>query len=257
MDVEMFSQDATQLIAKCQQGYVGVSAWWYIEELMGEHAKDYVFLPVLSGPDGTKNVTVRTGGGINGGQLSITSACQSPINLLKFFDKWYDGEIAMQLQYGPIGVYFTEQNEDGVWLSISDAEARERFGKGAGELKGQWEVYGPKLILSKYYLENFRMEDRAIERLTDLYDYWMPQVSDTSVYPVDCVFTSDELDTIDRYKADFESAVSEQEGLWLRDGGPTDAEWAAYIDRLNEKCGMSELLTVYQEAYQRYAAAQK
>lgn len=257
MDVEMFSQDATQLISKCQQGYVGVSTWWYIEELMGEHAEDYVFLPVLSGPDGTKNVTVRTGGGINGGQLSITSACQSPINLLKFFDKWYDGEIAMQLQYGPIGVYFTEQNEDGVWLSISDAEARERFGKGAGELKGQWEVYGPKLILSKYYLENFRMEDRAIERLTDLYDYWMPQVSDTSFYPVDCVFTSDELDTIDRYKADFESAVSEQEGLWLRDGSPTDAEWAAYIDRLNEKCGMSKLLTVYQEAYQRYAAAQQ
>ena len=110
MDIEMFSQSDTQLISKCQQGYVGVSTWWYIEELMGEHASDYVFLPVLSGPDGTKNVTIRTGGGTGSGQLSITSACQSPANLLKFYDQWYDGEAVMQLQYGPIGVFFTDQD---------------------------------------------------------------------------------------------------------------------------------------------------
>ena len=256
MDVEMFSQTDSQLISKCQQGYVGVSTWWYIEELMGEHSEDYVFLPILSGPDGTKNVTVRTGGGTNGGQLSITSACQSPINLLKFFDKWYDGETVMQLQYGPIGVYFNEQDENGVWLSITDAEAQERFGKGAGELKGQYEVYGPKLILSKYYLENFRMEDRAIERLNDLYNYWMPQVDCTNTYPIDCVFTSDELDIIDLNKANFESAVSEQEGLWIRDGNITDEAWQSYIDHLTNKCGMNDLLQVYTEAYARYTEAQ-
>jgi putative aldouronate transport system substrate-binding protein len=222
---------------------------------MGEHAEDYVFLPILSGPDGTKNVTVRTGGGINSGNLSITAACQSPINLLKFFDKWYDGETVMQLQYGPIGVYFTDQDENGVWNTISEEEAQEKYGKGAGELKGQYEVYGPKLILSNYYMENFHMEDRAIERLTDLYEYWMPQVEDTSVYPVDCVFTADELDTIDRYKSDFENTVSEQEGLWLKNGGPTDDEWQAYIEKLNKTCGMDELLTIYQDAYNRYAQA--
>ena len=32
MDVEMFSQDANQLLAKGAQGYLGVSTWWYIEE---------------------------------------------------------------------------------------------------------------------------------------------------------------------------------------------------------------------------------
>lgn len=64
MDTEMFSQSDSQLIAKCQQGYVGVSTWWYIEELMGEYADDYVFLPPLTGPKGTEyegtcNVTIR------------------------------------------------------------------------------------------------------------------------------------------------------------------------------------------------------
>ncbi len=253
MDVEMFSQDDTQLISKCSQGYVGVSTWWYIEELMGDYAKDYVFLPILDGPDGTHNVTLRTGGPINSGQLNITKACKSPANLLKFFDRWYDPEIVMQLHYGPIGTYFTEQNEDGVWLSITEGQAQEKFGKGTGELRGEQEVYGPKLILSDYYLSTFRMEDRAIERLTDLNEFWMPYVDSKVAYPVDCVFTGEELDDIDWYKANFESAVAEQEGLWLKNGGPTDKEWEKYIENLQKKCGMDKLLKVYQEAYDRYA----
>ena len=257
MDVEMFSQSDTQLMSKCQQGYVGVSTWWYIDELMGDYAKDYVFLPVLNCPSGTNNVTVRTGGGTSSGNLSITSKCESPVNLLKFFDQWYDGETVMQLQYGPIGVYFTGQDANGVWNSITEAEARAKFGKGAGELKSTYEVAGPKLILSSYYRDNFHMEDRAVERLTDLYDVWMPQVKNDTTYPVDCVFTSEELETIDRYRTDFENVVAEQEGLWIKDGGPTDAEWEAYKKKLVDSCGMDELLKVYQAAYDRYLAAKK
>ncbi len=254
MDIEMFSQDTNQLIAKCSQGFVGVATWWYIEEVMGEYAKDYVFLPILEGPDGTHHVTVRDGGAVNSGQLNITSACGNPTALLKFFDQWYTGEAVMQLQYGPIGTYFTEKDEKGMWLSITDAQSREKFGKSAGELKGTHEVYGPKLILSEYYNDVFYIEDRAIVRLQDLM-WWMDDAgATTTTYPIDCVFTEDEMEVIDRYKADFESAVSEQESLWLRDGGPTDEEWQAYIDRLNNSCGMQRLLDVYQAAYDRYAA---
>ncbi|MBR6027915.1 MAG: extracellular solute-binding protein [Clostridia bacterium] len=254
MDLEMFSQDTTQLMAKCQHGYVGVSTWWYIEELMGEYSSDYVFLPVLAGPDGTYNVTVRTGGGTNAGQCSITSKCADPAKLLAFYDQWYDGEIVMQLQYGPIGEWFTGQDEKGMWLSITEDECREKYGKSAGELKSQLEVAGPKLILSNYYNDYFYMEDRAIERLTDLYDKWMPYVADPSVYPVDCVFTQDELDEIDYLKSDFENAVAEQEALWLKNGAPTDAEWEAYKNTLN-RYGINTLLNIYQAAYDRYAAA--
>lgn len=251
IDQEVFSQDDTQYMAKCSQGRVGVATWWYIEELMGDHADDYVFLPVLDGPDGTHNVTVRDGGGINSGSLSITSACESPINLLKFYDQWYIPENTMQLQYGPIGTYFTGQDENGLWQSVTDEEAQAQFGKSAGELKSEMEVAGPKLILSDYYANVFEMEPRAQERLNDLYDYWMQYVDDTTTYPIDCVFTSDELDTIDRYRVDFENFVAEQEAAWLRDGGITDETWAAYKDNLNSY-GMDKLLEVYQAAYDRY-----
>ncbi|MDO4620313.1 MAG: extracellular solute-binding protein [Lachnospiraceae bacterium] len=255
MDQEMFSQSDTQLMAKCSQGYVGVSTWWYIEELMGQYASDYVFLPILDGPDGTHNVTVRTGGATNSGNLSITSACKSPANLLKFYDQWYSPENVMQLQYGPKDVFFKGQNENGVWVSISDEEAREKYGKSAGEVKSENEVAGPKLIMSEYYSTTFEMEPRAIERLTDLYNFWMPYVSDTTAYPLDVVYTADELDIIDEYKTDFENTVAEQEGLWLKEGAPTDEEWNSYVDTLIYSCGMEELQQVYQDAYDRYMEA--
>lgn len=98
------------------------------------------------------------------------------------------------------------------------------------------------------------MEDRAIVRLQDLANSWVePYVTSMATYPIDCVFTAEELEVIDRYRADFESAVSEQEALWLKEGGPSDEEWDAYCQMLTDSCGMEELLKVYQAAYDRYA----
>ncbi len=254
MDLEMFSQDTNQLIAKVTGGRVGVTTWWEIPEITGPHKDDYVYLPILTGPDGTSNVTLRTGGAINAGQLSITRECKDPAKLLAFYDLWYQGDVVMQLQYGPIGVYFTGQDEKGVWLSITDEEARAKFNKSAGELKAQSEVSGPKLILSSYYHDYFYMEDRAMDRLADTYDYFFQFVKDFSFYPQDCVFTEEELDDIDFYRADFERAVAEYEAKWIKEGGPTDAEWEAYKAFL-ERCGMSTLLEIYQTVYDRYVAA--
>jgi putative aldouronate transport system substrate-binding protein len=254
MDLEMFSQDTNQLIAKVSGGRVGVTTWWEIPEITGPHAADYVYLPILTGPDGTSNVTLRTGGATNSGQLSITAQCKDPAKLLAFYDLWYQGDIVMQLQYGPIGVWFTGQDEKGMWLSITDEESRAKFNKSSGELKSQNEVAGPKLILSEYYNEYFYMEDRAMDRLADTYDYFFQFVKDFSFYPQDCVFTETELDDIDFYRADFERAVAEYEAKWLKEGGPSDAEWEEYKSFLN-RCGMSDLLNIYQTVYDRYVAA--
>jgi len=254
MDLEMFSQDTNQLIAKVTGGRVGVTTWWEIPEITGPHKDDYVYLPILTGPDGTSNVTLRTGGATNAGQLSITKECKDPAKLLSFYDLWYQGDIVMQLQYGPIGVFFTEQDEKGMWLSITNEESQAKYGKSSGELKAANEVAGPKLILSQYYNEYFYMEDRAMERLADTYDYFFTFVKDFSFYPQDCVFTEDELDDLDFYRADFERAVAENEAKWLKEGGPSDEEWASYKAFL-ERCGMSTLLDIYQTVYDRYVAA--
>lgn len=258
IDVEVFSQEANQYLAKGAQGYLGVATWWEINEMMGEHAADYVYLPPLKGPDGKCTVYIKSAGSaVNSGQLSITKDCKSPANLLKFYDQWYTGENVMQLQYGPIGVYFNEEKDaQGLYVSITDEEARAKYNKSAGELKSTYEVAGPKLILSEYYTNVFHMEDRAMQRLEDLQNFWFKYVDDFTYYPVDCVFTKEELDDLDLYRPDFESHVREQEALWLRDGGPTDAEWEAYKQDLVDTYGMNQLLEVYQNAYARYSSAE-
>ncbi len=257
MDLEMFSQSTSQLIAKVSQGRVGVTTWWEIKEIAGDHTDDFVFLPPMFGPEGTdyaetRNLTIRSGPGVTSGNLNITSACGNPELLLKYFDQWYDPETVMQLQYGPIGIYFTEKDANGVWQVITDDEAKEKFGKSAGELKAQYEVYGPRLILAEYYNSIFYMEDRATQRLHDIEEQWMPYVESPVSYPNDVTFTNEELEVIARYKADFTSQVAEYEGTWLKNGGPTDAEWDAYLNMLRDNCGMDRLLAVYQDAYTRY-----
>ena len=257
MDLEMFSQSTSQLIAKVSQGRVGVTTWWEINEIAGEHADDFVFLPPMYGPEGTeyantRNLTIRSGPGVTSGNLNVTAACGNPELLLKYFDQWYDPETVMQLQYGPIGIYFTEKDANGVWQVITDEAAKEKFGKSAGELKGQYEVFGPRLILPEYYNSVFYMEDRATQRLHDIEEQWMPYVQSPVSYPNDVTFTPEELEVISRYKADFTSQVAEYEGTWLKNGGPTDEEWNAYLQMLEDNCGMSRLLAVYQDAYTRY-----
>ncbi len=259
MDLEMFSQSTSQLISKVSKGRVGVATWWYIEEIAGDYAKDFVFLPPLYGPVGTKyqntrNVNVRSSPGVTSGNLNITSACGNPELLLKYFDQWYDPEVVMQLQYGPIGIYFSEKDSNGVWQVITESDAKAKYGKSSGELKGQYEVYGPRLILPEYYNNVFYLEDRATVRLTDLEEFWMPYVSNRASYPNDVTFTTEELETISRYKADFVSQVAEYEGTWLKNGGPTDEEWNAYLKVLTDNCGMNRLLAVYQDAYDRYVS---
>ena len=80
----------------------------------------------------------------------------------------------------------------------------------------------------------------------------MPYVENPVAYPNDVTFTNEELETIKRYKPDFTSQVSQYEGTWLKNGGPTDEEWNAYLKMLEDSCGMSKLLDVYQQAYNRY-----
>ena len=257
MDLEMFSQSTSQLISKVSQGRVGLTTWWEIKEIAGDHTDDFVFLPPMYGPAGTeyantRNVNIRSGPGVTSGNLNVTSACGNPELLLKYFDQWYEPETVMQLQYGPIGIYFSEKDANGVWQVIDDAAAKEKYGKSAGELKGQYEVFGPRLILAEYYNNVFALEDRAVERLQQIEEYWMPYVQSPVYYPNDVTFTDEELEVIKRYKADFVSQVAEYEGTWLKNGGPTDAEWDAYLKMLEDNCGMSRLLDTYQSAYTRY-----
>ena len=91
-----------------------------------------------------------------------------------------------------------------------------------------------------------------MDRLNDLVNFWYTYCETLDLYPGNANFTNEELERIDRYKVDFERFVAEQEALWLKNGGPSDEEWAEYLDTLINTCGMNELLEIYQTDYDRF-----
>ena len=253
IDIEVFSQDASQYIAKGngEDARLGVFVWWEIPEVVGyDRAESYAYLPVLDGPDGTHNVCLNESGTTGHDKFSITSSCKNPELLLKWVDQMYDPLNSMQAIYGPIGVFFAEEpDENGVYVTREMGP-----GETEGEVKSKNELLGPTEQLSEDYGTYYYLEDRAQQRIDDIRDFWMQYVDSTEYYP-SVIYTEEETNTINDLMSDLKSMSDEKIAHWLRDGG-VDEEWDSYISAL-DSMGLQEVVDAWQAAYDRYAAAEE
>lgn len=74
IDIEIFSQDSSQYIAKGngEDPRLGVFVWWEIPEVVGEErAESYEYLPILEGPDGTYGVNLNEMGTTSHNSFSV------------------------------------------------------------------------------------------------------------------------------------------------------------------------------------------
>lgn len=253
IDIEVFSQDSSQYIAKGngEDARLGTFVWWEIPEVVGyDRAEDYAYLPVLDGPDGTHHVNLNETSTVSRDQFAVTSACKDPKTLLNWVDQMYDPMISMQCNYGPIGVFFDETpDEKGVYKTIELKE-----GETEGELKSKSELLGPTRQLTEDYGKYFYLEARAQQRLDDLRDFWFNYVDSTESYP-NVVYTEEEIDVINDRLSDLKSFTEERASHWLRDGG-IEAEWDQYLKDL-DSMGLQDVVGAWQSAYDRYAESIK
>lgn len=253
IDIEVFSQDASQYIAKGngEDARLGVFVWWEIPEVVGaDRAADYAYLPILDGPDGTHHVNLNEMGTTGHDKFSVTKACKNPALLLKWVDQRYDPIISMQCIYGPIGVFYTDEPDENGCYSMRELKE----GETAGELKSKSEWTGPSEQLADDYGTYYYLEDRAQERLDDLRDFWFQYVDDTEYFP-SVVYTEEEIETINDRMSDLKSMTEEKAAHWLKEGN-IEAEWDQYVSDL-DSMGLQDILGVWQSAYDRYAAALK
>ena len=62
-----------------------------IPEVVGaQRAEDYVYLPILDGPDGTHHVNLNEMGTTGHDKFSVTKSCKNPALLLKWIDQVYE-----------------------------------------------------------------------------------------------------------------------------------------------------------------------
>ncbi len=251
IDIEVFSQDSSQYIAKGngEDARLGVFVWWEIPEVVGqERAGDYEYLPVLNGPDGTHHVNLNEMGTIGRDKFSVTKACKNPALLLKWIDQVYDPINSMQAIYGPIGVYWTDEPDENGCYSIREL----KDGETAGELKSKNELTGPSAQLAEDYGTYYYMEERAQQRLNDLNDFWFQYVDSTEYYPT-VVYTEEEIEVINDKISDIKSMTEEKVAHWLRDGG-IETEWDQYLTDL-DNMGLQDVIGAWQAAYDRYISA--
>ena len=251
IDIEIFSQDSSQYIAKGngEDPRLGVFVWWEIPEVVGEErAESYEYLPILEGPDGTYGVNLNEMGTTSHNSFSVTNACENPELLLKWVDQMYDPINSMQAIYGPIGVYWDEEPDENGCYSMRELKE----GETAGELKSKSELLGPTEQLTEDYGTYYYLEDRAQERLNDLETFWFNYVDSTEYYP-SVTYTADEIEVINDKLSDIKALTEEKVSHWLRDGG-IEEEWDQYLQDL-DNMGLQEVVGAWQAAYDRYQEA--
>jgi len=243
IDIEVFSQDDSQYIAKGSRddARLGVFSWWEVAEVVGDNADQYEYLTFLSDADGNLGVNLNEQPTTKHEQFAITSTCENPELLMKWIDQLYEPILSMQAIYGPIGEYFeSEPDENGMYVETAEA---------GGDLKAKTELKAPFRQLSSDFGTYYNMEVRAQERIDDLQNIWFEKVENLEVYP-SVVYSLEEIDTVNEHISDLNAYVTETSANWIIYGGAQE-EWDQYLKTL-ESNGMNEVVAAWQSAYDRY-----
>ncbi len=250
IDAEAFEHDWNAYIAKGKEQRYGLYFTWDKMNASGDN-ESYQPLPVLEGPTGIKHVTRTNGFGFSRDRFVITSANKN----LELTAKWVDQ------MYAPI------QSVQNNWGTYGDEELQNIFeldeenqmlkhlpldGTAPGELRQKTEAGGPLAILDEYYGTVTTMPDDAKWRLDILHDNYLEFVNNENNYPR--VFLSlEDADRIAQIDADLFPFVNRKRAEWITNG-KIDEEWDSYVEEL-ERLGLSEWMTIKQEAYNQNQAA--
>lgn len=247
VDVESFTQEYTQYFAKgkAKEEILGSFLWWDKTDVVGpERDKHYPLVKPF------KDMVVKwnSGSAISRAGSVITKVNKNPELTAAWLDTMYDPVTASEARWGPVGVWFDEAKDaQGRLVQKKDlpnpGEFRQKvaLSNGIGVITGQdfEKVVAP--------------EARAQQRMDDIKNIFVPQMQKEK-YP-NLFFKPEELKVIERVKPEIQTYTNKMRAQWLLKGG-VEKEWANYEKSL-KNMGIDDLMKVYQEAYDRYKAAQK
>uniref|UniRef100_UPI0035A0FAD8 ABC transporter substrate-binding protein n=1 Tax=Jeotgalibaca arthritidis TaxID=1868794 RepID=UPI0035A0FAD8 len=250
IDAEVFEHDWNAYIAKGKEQRYGLYFTWDKMNASGDN-ESYQPLPVLEGPTGIKHVTRTNGFGFSRDRFVITSANKNLELTAKWVDQMYAPIQSVQNNWGTYGdeelQNIFELDEENQMLKHLPLE-----GAAPGELRQKTEAGGPLAILDEYYGTVTTMPDDAKWRLDIFHDNYLEFVNNENNYPR--VFLSlEDADRIAQIDADLFPFVNRKRAEWITNG-KIDEEWDSYIEEL-ERLGLSEWMTIKQEAYNQNQAA--
>lgn len=245
IDPESFSQDDVAYLSKGKAAtpVLGSFFWWEAKEMVGDdRTDDYALVGILEGVDGEKLASVANNQEIGRGAMAITRANEYPAATMRWADRLFDPVMSAQSNWGPIGVTL-EENAEGVLVQIPAAA-----GESEGERRQRVAPNGPKITTAEDFINVVAPEPRAKERQDLVAEFYAPYTANDAYPPV--MLSNEELDRVSFANADINTLVKEKFASWIVNG-TIDGEWDAYVSQL-DSLGVDEVISTYQEAYDRF-----
>lgn len=190
-------------------------------------------------------------GGMQSAGYAITCDCDDPELVLQFFNYFFTDAGSKLRNYGVEGETYTRDAQGNIAFTemITDNELGMAMNNalnfytcvqvcpGYTEADSLWACYN----------------DEALAAM----EVWLPTGNSDSTYPVGAALNTDETDSISNSVSDITSAASEYILKFMTGSEPiTDESWNAYVQEL-DVLGLSEVLQVYQTAYDEYLAGER
>lgn len=202
-------------------------------------------LPTPVEKDGDVNPFVNTVPLSNTSWRVITTACEDQELAARYIDWWYTRDGFLTANYGTLDLSYT-LDADGT-PKYADAVVNNSFGIDAASAVEAYvttnPVFGLVAMDRTVYLAGAQWVD-------DMMEIWVEQCSNEQVLPTGVSLTAEETEEVTAALSDITTAAS-TDTLQFIMGTKSFDQWDSYCGNL-ESMGLSDVLAVYQTAYDRY-----
>lgn len=245
IDQEVFTQDATQYLAKVASdpAICGVHVAWEITGLVNQAEKDdYVLMPALRGPDGHQLYHRNTPTTIVRHAFTVSSKIQRPDVMVRWVNELYTEDMSIQQLWGSYGVTI-EKRPDGTIGWLPPPEGMDQGGWGWTNAPVSFSV----AAIYKEWESRFEATEGVIKKNAQnaILEPYLPE----KVFP-NIFYSLEETTEINELQPDITSYINQTVTNWIVNGG-VENEWDAFVTQLN-RMGVPRLIEIWTNAYNRY-----
>ena len=252
MDEEFFTQDQAMYTAKLQKeggSQVGIFSGWTADSQAGPNTKQFVQMPTLESPWGTKNAQSTASTEYSDKELILNINCPDPEKVLRWADLFYDDLVSLQTFYGSISTGQIKDNGDGTYELLTPEDNTLDTSAWMASPRD----FGPK-YMRKEFEEKVTLPTDQGDGLKLAEDALNAQYADNPdllhAWPGTIKFTDDEINERTALNVDINSYVEAQWAHWITEGG-VEEEWDDYLQQL-DAMGLQRLIEIDQGAYDAY-----
>ncbi len=253
---EMFTHGSADAIAQGAEGLNGAGYHALPRFVFGnmepEKEATYPIMPALSSSVNPEQTCVR-GTGITQGVFALTDKCseETAIAMMRWVDYLYGEEGSWLIHYGPEGhIWEVSPNDPSLHVYIQPTDGRNVEEVRGGEITPDCGVACPKWV-----------RDTTEGAWDDVQQQARIAWSDKNLNPYNKIrlpemfLTDEEQSVVDMYSTDLTKYRQENEAKFVT-GEKSFDEWDSFVDGM-KSMGVDELISTYQQAYDRWAANNK